>query len=294
MNIKSLEYYHKLIEEKNFSKVATYFGVSQPTITLAIKRLEDEYHTTFFIRDRSHKELLITAMGYQFDKHIVQILDELAIIKEEIKHSSDDKILFGLPPIIGAYYFPRYTPALLKNNLIEQLETIEVGSKDMLSLLLRGNIDLSLLGSTAPINHPKLNIVKLAQDPFKIIVSKEHPLAQRKKVAFTELKEERFIACTQGFIHTAAFSQLSRQAHLRPKIIYQTNDIHIIKAMVAQNAGIGFLTSLALSPSDNIVALDIDAPDQPMFITSLAYRSTHLLTPKQQQVYDLLNNPFKE
>ena len=45
MNIKSLEYYHKLVQEKNFSKVAAYFDVSQPTITLAIKRLEAEYQT---------------------------------------------------------------------------------------------------------------------------------------------------------------------------------------------------------------------------------------------------------
>ncbi len=54
MNIRDFEYFHQLVKEKNFSKVAQNFSVSQPTVTLAIKRLEEEFETTFFIRDRSH------------------------------------------------------------------------------------------------------------------------------------------------------------------------------------------------------------------------------------------------
>jgi len=288
MNIKSLEYYHKLVKEKNFSKVATYFNVSQPTITLAIKRLENEYNTTFFIRDRSHKELIVTDIGYQFDQHIIQILNELTIVKKEIARSNDEKILFGLPPIIGTYYFPKYTPALLKANIMEQLETIEGGSKDMLNHLLNGSIDLALLGSVAPINHPKLNVVQLASNPFKIIVSKKHPLANQQSVAFKDLRNEKFIDFSQGFVHTTALSKLAKAAKMRTKIVYQTNDLHIIKALVAQNIGIGFLTDMALSPSDDLVALDIIDDNQPTFITSLAYRSSHILTPKQETVFNIL------
>ena len=82
MNIRDFEYFHQLVKEKNFSKVAQIFSVSQPTVTLAIKRLEEEFETTFFIRDRSHKELLVTPSGYQFDAHLKVILNELAIAKK--------------------------------------------------------------------------------------------------------------------------------------------------------------------------------------------------------------------
>ena len=290
MNIKSLEYYHKLVQEKNFSKVAAYFDVSQPTITLAIKRLEAEYQTTFFIRDRSHKELVVTDMGYQFDQHIISILNELEIAAKEIKRGSEQKILFGLPPIIGNYYFPKFTPALLKAGVMEQLETFEGGSTDMLSHLLRGNIDLALLGSLEPIKQSKLKVIQLASNPFKIIVSKQHPLANKGAVAFSDLKKEKFIDFSQGFVHTTALKQLAKAANIRTKIIYQTNDLHIIKALVAQNIGIGFLTDLAILPSDELVALDILDEGQPTFITSLASRTNHILTEQQAAVFKVFQD----
>ena len=65
MNIKDIEYFNELITTKNFSIVAQNFNVSQPTITMAIKRLEEEFNTKFFIRNKSHKELNVTDTGKQ-------------------------------------------------------------------------------------------------------------------------------------------------------------------------------------------------------------------------------------
>lgn len=55
MNFKDLEYFQRLVREKNFTKVANAFHVSQPTITYAVKRLEDELGTQLVYRDQSHK-----------------------------------------------------------------------------------------------------------------------------------------------------------------------------------------------------------------------------------------------
>ena len=125
MDTKSLEYYHKLVEEKNFSKVAEFFEVSQPTITLAIKRLENEYQTKFFLRDRSHKELILTKDGKQFDRHVVTILNELEIARKEISRNQEQMIRLGLPPIISQFYFPQITPGLTDNKLLRRIEPYE-------------------------------------------------------------------------------------------------------------------------------------------------------------------------
>ena len=79
MNIKDIKYYCSLVEEKNFSKVAEIFKVSQPTITMAIKRLEKEFDAPFFIRDQSHRELRITTAGEQFYMHAQAILTEIEV-----------------------------------------------------------------------------------------------------------------------------------------------------------------------------------------------------------------------
>ena len=92
MNIKDLKYYHKLVQLKNFSKVAQEFHVSQPTITNAVKRLEEEFHTTFFIRDQSHHELTVTNNGLQFDQHVQSILNELEVAAKDIANAKEDLI----------------------------------------------------------------------------------------------------------------------------------------------------------------------------------------------------------
>ncbi|KRL83377.1 LysR family transcriptional regulator [Ligilactobacillus apodemi] len=289
MNIKDFEYFHKLVKEKNFSKVAQSFSVSQPTVTLAIKRLEEEFKTTFFIRDRSHKELIVTPSGYQFDQHLTVILNELAIAKKEAARADQEKLLFGLPPIIGNYFFPKIVANLISTGLIEQLETKEAGSEALLKLLLDGSIDFCLLGSLAPLTQESLIADTFAKTPFKIIVGKQHPLAIKKAIHFSELKNERFIVHTEGFIHDKALKMLARHNHFKPDIIYRTNYVHVLKSMVESNTGIACLADLAIAPNDNFAVLDLLDEDQPEFLLSIVRRSTQYMTPTKEKLLKIIH-----
>lgn len=290
MNIRDFEYFHQLVKEKNFSKVAQNFSVSQPTVTLAIKRLEEEFETTFFIRDRSHKELLVTPSGYQFDAHLKVILNELTIAQKEALRAKQEKLLFGLPPIIGNYFFPNIVSKLIATGLIEQLETKEAGSQALLKLLLAGSLDFCLLGSLEPLTQPALKAETFAQTSFKIIVSKQHPLAQKKAVYFSELKDERFIMHNEGFIHDKVLKLLAQKEHFRPDVIYRTNYVHVLKSMVASNTGIACLTDIALNPNDDFSALDLLDEHQPKFLLSIVTRATQVMTPAKKQLLDILHD----
>lgn len=179
MKIRDLEYFIELVKDKNFSVVADHFQVSQPTITMAINRLEEEYGTTFFIRDHIHHQITVTKIGQQYAQHVRAILSELAVARREIEHAKLNKIRFGLPPIIGNYYFPPLTPRLLRSNLIDKLEVTEEGSENLLQMLLRGELDMSLLGSASPLQQPELSVKEFAQYPFHIIMSRDHQLAKK-------------------------------------------------------------------------------------------------------------------
>ncbi|WP_076459544.1 LysR family transcriptional regulator [Limosilactobacillus caccae] len=288
MKIKDLEYYQQLIKFKNFSQVAEYFSVSQPTITMAIQRLEKSFGTPFFIRDHVHKQLHVTPAGKQFAAHVNVILNELEIAKQEVDYANDTKIRFGLPPIIGNYYFPPLTPQLMREGLLSHLETYEHGSKEILKMLEHGDLDIALLGSLAPLKEPRLRAKELAAYPFQIIVSKDHPLASKKEVSFADLRDESFIIPDTEFFHEQAFKQVCHQAHFRPTVIYRTADIHVIKAMVAENLGIAYLTSLAITADDDVHALSVSAPMQQSFRLSAVTRETKILTPLKQQLWDLL------
>lgn len=288
MKIKDLEYYQELIKCQNFSQVASHFNVRQPTITMAIQRLENDFGTTFFIRDHAHKQLHITQAGQQFANHVDVILNELSIAKEEITRTQASRIRFGLPPIIGNYYFPALTPSLMRAKLMQSLDIYEHGSRELLKMLERGHIDIALLGSLTPLQQPRLQTQEFTQYPFNVIVSKQNPLAQKKAISFANLRDQQFIMPGSEFFHEQAFKQMCHGAHFRPRILFRTPDIHVIKALVTENLGISFLTSLAVEPSDEVVALPLTDKDQPHFRLSLAKRATEVLSDREQQLWQLL------
>lgn len=288
MNIKDLKYFHQLVKNKNFSQTADYFGVSQPAITLAIKRVEIQFGSKLFIRDRSHHELQVTTGGYQLDQHIEQILNELMLAQKELERADGEKILFGLPPIIGTYYFPALTPQLLHQGLMDTLETFETGSQDMLQLLQKGELDLALIGSLTSIANHQIKAILLKSAAFKIIVSSKNPLADQKQIFFKQLKDQSFITLNEGFVHANAFKLMCERNDFKPKIIYQTDDVHILKALVKENVGIAFLTDLAVPETEGLTKIDLLDAQQPSFLVSVAYRANYLLNPKQRKLMKVL------
>lgn len=288
MKIKDLEYYQELVKCQNFSQVANHFNVSQPTITMAIQRLESDFGASFFIRDHAHKQLHITPAGQQFSNHVNVILNELRIAQEEIARTQSTRIRFGLPPIIGNYYFPALTPALMRAKLMQKLDIYEHGSKELLRMLEQGQLDIALLGSLDALHQERLKTQEFAQYPFKIIVGRDSPLAGNKEVRFADLRDQQFIMPGSEFFHEQAFKQMCHNAHLRPKVLFRTPDIHVIKAMVAENLGVSFLTSLAIDPTDQVVALPIADEEQPSFRLSLATRETEVLSADQEKLWKIL------
>lgn len=293
MNIKELYYYHDLVRTKNFSQVAADFNISQPTVTMAIKRLEESFGTTFFMRDRSHHQLTVTSTGLQFDQHVQRIIEELEIAQKELARAKQERISFGLPPIIGSWYFPRFTPALLQAGLLNQLEVVDHGSASLLQLLAKGELDLALLGSLQPFQQPSLRARVIDKAPIRIIVAKDHPLAAFKDgVSFAQAAQYPFITLDDEYVHAQAFRQAARLARVRPKIVFKTSDVQILKALVANHSGISFLTDLALDANDGLAALPLTDGSQPEFIISLAARANRLLTPNAQRLWSILETPL--
>ncbi len=293
MNIKELYYYHDLVRTKNFSQVASDFNISQPTVTMAIKRLEESFGKTFFMRDRSHHQLTVTSTGLQFDQHVQRIIEELEIAQKELARAKQERISFGLPPIIGSWYFPRFTPALLQAGLLNQLEVVDHGSASLLQLLAKGELDLALLGSLQPFQQPSLRACVIDKAPIRIIVAKDHPLAAFEDgVSFAQAAQYPFITLDDEYVHAQAFRQAARLARVRPKIVFKTSDVQILKALVANHSGISFLTDLALDDNDGLAALPLTDGSQPEFIISLAARANRLLTPNAQRLWSILETPL--
>ncbi|EPF4493499.1 LysR family transcriptional regulator [Enterococcus hirae] len=279
MNTRDIEYYVQIVKQKNFTKVAKYFQVSQPTITYALKRLEKELDAVLITRDRSHHELVITPAGKQLFIHAQSILQEIKMAKAEITQLQKKKLRFGMPPIIGNEYFPKLSSYFIKSQLMDQIEITDGGSRDLYGMIHQGRIDLAILGSTQPIIDQKLEIELLLDKRFMIVVAPTHPFADRQTISFSDLTAEQFVLLNEHYVHPAAFKKLAKQAHIEPKVVYQSNDLAILKSMIRENIGIGFLTEIAIHPEDHLVSIPLSDQLQPHFLISLAKRTQQIPTP---------------
>jgi DNA-binding transcriptional LysR family regulator len=284
MNTKDLEYFIRLTEIKSFSKVAKDFSVSQPAITFALKRLENELNAKLIIRFRAQKELIVTDSGKQLLEHARKILLNYDLVKKEIDSNRLQQLALGLPPIIENNYFPLIAKNLKNHGLLDKIRTWEYGSKTTLAALKNGEIDLALLGSIDPLSDEGIHTEEFDRQPFAIFVSRQHPLAKVKQVYFSELKNEDFVLFKDGFIHNQAFNLLVTRNHLRPRVVFRSNGTHSLMNLIAQGVGIGFLTSVISPLRDDIIKIKLLDQDLPHFVTSIAYRRSHIFTPLQQEI----------
>lgn len=284
MNTRDLQYFVTLVKFKNYTQVANYFNVSQPSITQAIRRLEQEFDTKLVRKDRVHRDEMITRSGMLLYKKAVAINEKIAVAHQEISRVKQKQIHFGLPPIIGKLYISQIVSEFSKS-LLQRIKIESVGSHELLAELQKGKIDIAILGSTTPINQPGIFAEMIASRPFSIIVSSHHPLAKRKRVSFSELTNELFINYDQQYVHQAAFQAYCTYAQVTPRTaVYKVPNISWIKELVRQNKGISLMVKDAIKDEPGIVALKISDPIPEKFYISIAIREDYLLSDDEKQL----------
>lgn len=290
MKFTDIEYFDKLSELESFSKTAIFFNVSQPTISFAIQRLENEMKKTLINRNRSHGEISLTEAGKVFEKHAKKILQEVVAAHEEIDRMNQPTIEFGLPQIIGNYYFPKLVKHFVGNPFFQNVATNEAGSDLLLGALKNHRLDLAIISSVEPVKIEGLETIEIDRKKYSIVVNKDNPLAKQKKVSFEDLADEKFVSLKKGNVHPIAFRKLEETYNVYPKIIYETPDINILKKMIAEKTGIGFIVEIAVEKQDNLATLELSNEKVPEFIISFVYKKDLQIPGIKRIVEELRNN----
>ncbi|QMU08665.1 LysR family transcriptional regulator [Levilactobacillus suantsaii] len=288
MNTRDLAFFRAIVQYKNYTYVAERFEVSQPAVSQAIKRLEREFGATLVKQDRIHHQTVITRAGMLLYQSAQAIQNSISLAHREIEFSQQRQIRFGLPPVIGALYFPQVAAALLKRGWLNQIKIVENGSAQILTNLVRGDIDIALIGSPRPLHHQGIEAISLGARPFNVIVSPANPLAKRTSIGFKELGDQPFIGLDGKFVHPEAFRAYCKAAGITPNIIYRTPDIAWLKSIVRENLGLGFLVQDAVSTIDGVVGLKITDQLMDRFNVSIAYRKGYVMTPEETAFIRLL------
>jgi len=270
MNLKDYQYFKKLSELKNFSDTAAFFGVSQPTITYSLKRLEDSCGLSLVKRKSYANSLSLTYAGEQLLLHINRILQENDLINVDMERIKREKIVMGWPPIITGYVIPKVFDELRKEKLLVAIEPVADGSKDLLAKLTNGEIDLSLLGTTVLPQENHLDYQLLKEHHFKFIASTEKDISHIHSIE--ELFEEDFISLNEKSVHSQVLQRLTEHYNVVPKTMFQTDDYKLVLNLVRANKGISFITETAIQDVPGLQVIDIPDIQLPSFYILFVYR----------------------
>ena len=125
-------------------------------------------------------------------------------------------------------------------------------------------------------------------------MAKNHPLASKTQVAFRDLLDENFVLLSERYVHLYAFQQLTATSGFEPHVVYQSDDLQILKSMIKDGVGIGFLAEIAIQPEDNLLAIDLIDDNQPLFYISMVQRSAEISTPLHKSFTELIRRVFME
>ncbi|MDD9139249.1 LysR family transcriptional regulator [Fructobacillus sp. CRL 2054] len=173
MRIQDLEYYLSLAELGSFSQVSKKFQVSQPTVSLAMQRLEKELNTELIWRDPGHKKLALTHPGHILLKHARKMVAQYHQAEDEIQKEAEQKLVLGLSEIVDFAYFPSIEQHL-SDHFFTHLRKETVNGVDALSKLHKGQFDALLITGPLPIEE-KLTVIDIPHPPLRLSEDKALP-----------------------------------------------------------------------------------------------------------------------
>ncbi|MDO4641305.1 MAG: hydrogen peroxide-inducible genes activator [Neisseria sp.] len=277
MTLTELRYIVAVAQERHFGRAAQRCFVSQPTLSIAIKKLEEELAVSLF--DRSSSEIITTDAGERIIAQARKVLEAADVIKHlatEEQNELEGPLKLGLIFTVAPYLLPKLIVALRSTAPKMPLMLDENYTNPLTESLKRGDLDAIIVAE--PFHEPGVVNLPLYDEPFFVIVPKGHPFEELDAVSTHQLSEERVLLLTEGNCMRDQVLDSCSDLASRQKILGLTNtlqgsSINTIRHMVASGLGISVLPATALTENDHmlfsIIPFEGEAPSRRII---LAYR----------------------
>lgn len=274
MTLTQLEYIVAVADLRHFSRAADRCFVSQPSLSAAVRKLEDELGVQIF--ERGPGEVLLTEAGDPVIAQARRVLDEAARVKSVAKARRDPldgPLRLGVIHTVAPYLLPELVLALRSAAPNMPLD-IEENQTAQLDQMLRGGlIDVAIVA--LPFQAPGVEVVPLYDEPFRVIVPSGDEWARRKSIAADELHGRELLLLSIGHCFRDQVLDACHEFSRPPSAGKQGNSLETLRSMVASGMGISVLPASALTPrhtSPLVRVIDFAAP-RPVRRIVAAYRT---------------------
>jgi len=250
MTLTELKYIVALAREKHFGRAAEACFVSQPTLSVAIRKLEDELGVQLF--ERGTTGIQTTPMGEQLIEQAQKVLDEASLLKDLARQGRDPlhgPLRVGVIYTIGPYLLPWLVPQMIQVYPSMPMLLHENYTVKLLETLRQGELDVLILAE--PFDAQGLVIDPVYDEHFVVAVPRQHPWAKRRRIPSKELTQQTMLLLGTGHCFRdqviEVCPELSRfsQASSGIQKAFEGSSLETIRHMVASGVGITVLPQTA-------------------------------------------------
>ncbi len=244
MNLRDLDYVVALADLGHFGDAAQRCNVSQPTLSMQIRKLEEELGVALF--ERGAKGAVPTPAGTAVIAQARAVLAEVAKLREVAKATNEPlagSLRLGVIPTSGPYLLPNLLPALKRRWPRLRLQLKEAMTAKLLEQLHRSELDAVIL--SPPIDERGLAMADLGEEPLMIALPPEHRLARQHELRAEELAGETVLMLEAGHCLLEQSSTLSRALDMRPHDEVQAASVESLRQMVSIGLGCAIIPAFA-------------------------------------------------
>lgn len=278
MNLRDLHYFVVLAELKHFGDAAKKCYVSQPTLSMQIKKLEESLGVHLF--ERTNKSVFLTDQGTILlarAKKIMMLVDEMKDIARNSKDPFAGDLRLGVIPTVAPYLLPLVMPELKNHYPDLKIWLIEDQTHRLINKLESGEIDAAIMAQPVESQFTSLN---LFEEEFYFACEASNPLASSKKVAINALGSQPIMLLEEGHCLRDQAMAVCQMAKVNEVADFTATSLETLRLMVQSGMGVTLLPALAarMQSSSLLKCIPFDAP-APSRVLALFWRPG---TPKIQ------------
>jgi len=252
MTLTQLEYLVAVDAHRHFGQAARACHVTQPTLSMQLRKLEDELGVVLF--DRSKSPVLPTAEGARVLERARAVLREQRLLIETARRARDElegDFRLAVIPTLSTYVLPLFLGAFARHYPSVDLVIEESKTEDIVEQLHEARLDAGLLAT--PLHEEGVIERVLFYEPFQLFVAPNHPLARRRRVAQSDLDIDEIWLLNKGNCLRDQVLQICNDGRgKRPGgasggLRFQSGNLETLKNMVLANSGYTILPELAVA-----------------------------------------------
>ena len=247
MTFQQLEYIVALDKFRHYVTAAEHCYISQPNLTMQIKKLEDEIGVKIF--DRNKKPLEPTEIGVDIILRAQKILREAKHLKDYVndeKESLKGEFTLGIIPTLAPYILPRFLPRFMKENPGVYLKIQEMQTDHIIAGIDNGEVDFGLL--VTPLEHTTITEIPIFYEPFLLFLPEKHRFLDQNLMVADDLDPSEILVLDEGHCFRDQALSICKGAKHDSAIgfEYQSGSIEALKSLVKNGVGYTLVPELSI------------------------------------------------